>query len=173
MMKRERIIVIAMIIVAAYGAYTFLSKPDNTMLVESSKKRLSDLKEFVVEAATNLSNEYISATDQYIIEQAGKRWPQNPFLQTGALLTTEPFEARAEVSIESVKLSYTGFLQTSDKLLAIINGSEYERGDQLSEAGYYVKKISPRNVVIGIEKNSENIILPLDESVSISLEAKE
>jgi hypothetical protein len=173
MMKRERIIVIAMIIVAVYGAYTFLSKPDNTTLVEGSKKRLADLKEFVVEAATSLSNEYISATDQYIIEQAGKRWPQNPFLQTGALLTSEPFEAHAEVTIESVKLSYTGFLQTPDKLLAIINGSEYERGEQLNEAGYYIKKISPRNVVIGIENNSENIILPLDESVSISLEAKE
>jgi hypothetical protein len=111
--------------------------------------------------------------DQYIIEQAGKQWPQNPFLQTGAILTSEPFEARAEVTVDSIKLSYTGFLQTSDKLLAIINGSEYERGEQLSEAGYYIKKISPRTVVIGIRNNKHNITLPLDESVSISLEAKE
>lgn len=172
-MKRERIIVVVMIIVVVYGAYSFFSKPEEKRLVQSSKNKLADLKQFVVEAATSLSNEYISATDQYIIEQAGKRWPQNPFLQSGALLTSEPFEARAEVTIDSIKLSYTGFLQTSDKFLAIINGSEYERGEQLSEAGYYIKKISPRTVVIGIKNNKENITLPLDESVSISLEAKE
>jgi hypothetical protein len=172
-MNRERIIVIVMIIVVIYGAYSLFSKPEDTAIVEGSKKRMADLKQFVVEAATNLSNEYISATDQYIIEQAGKQWPQNPFLQTSALLTSEPFEARAEVTVESIKLSYTGFLQTSDKLLAIINGTEYEPGEQLSEAGYYIKRISPKHVVIGIKDNPENITLPLDESVSISLETKE
>ena len=172
-MKRERIIVIIMIIVVVYGAYSFFSKPEKTTLVHDSKSKLADLKQFVVEAATSLSNEYISASDQYIIEQAGKKWPQNPFLQSGALLTSEPFEARAEVTVDNIKLSYMGFLQTSDKLLAIINGSEYERGEQLSEAGYYIKKISPRTVVIGLKNNKENITLPLDESVSISLEAKE
>jgi hypothetical protein len=172
-MNRERIIVIAMIIVVIYGAYNFFSKPDDATIVEGSKKRMADLKQFVVEAATSLSNEYISATDQYIIEKAGKQWTQNPFLRTGSLLTSEPFEARAEVVVDSIKLSYTGFLQTSDKHLAIINGTEYERGEQLSEAGYYIKKISPKHVVIGIKNNTENITLPLDEPVSISLETKE
>jgi hypothetical protein len=173
MMNRERIIVIVMIIVVIYGAYSFFSKSEDTTIVEGSKKRISDLKQFVVEAATNLSSEYVSATDQYIIEKAGKQWSQNPFLQTASLLTSEPFEARAEVTVDSVKLSYTGFLQTSDRHLAIINGTEYEKGEQLSEAGYYIKKISPKHVVIGIRNNTENITLPLDESVSISLETKE
>lgn len=172
-MKRERIIVIAMIIVAIFGAYNFFSKPKDKALVQGSKKSLTDLKQFVVEAATSLSNEYISATDQYIIEKAEKVWPRNPFLQTGALLSSEPFQARAEVTTQSLRLSYTGFLQTSDKLMAIINGSEYERGEQLNEAGYYIKNISPRHVVIGIKTSSEIITLPLDESVSISLETKE
>jgi hypothetical protein len=173
MLNRERIIVIIMIIVVAYGAYNFMSKPKDTALVQGSQKRLADLKQFVVEAATSLSKEYVSAADQYIIEQAEKRWPQNPFLQTGNMLTSEPFEVRAEVTRENVQLSYTGFIQTPDKLLAIVNGLEYETGEQLNEAGYYIKKISPRNVVIGIENNQENIVLPLDEAVSISLEAKE
>ena len=173
MLNREKIIVILMVIVVAFGAYNLFSKPEDTVLVGGSQKKLADLKQFVVEAATSLSNEYISAADQYIIEQAEKRWPQNPFLQTGALLASEPFEARAEVTIESINLSYTGFIQTPDRLLAIINGFEYESGEQLNEAGYYIKKISPRNVVIGMVNNKQNIVLPLDESVSISLEAKE
>lgn len=173
MLNRERIIIIIMIIVVAYGAYTLMSKPEDTALVQGSPKKLADLKQFVVEAATSLSKEYVSAADKYIIEQAEKRWPRNPFLQTGSVLTSEPFEARADVTRESVQLSYTGFIQTPDKLLAIVNGLEYETGEQLNEAGYYIKKISPRNVVIGMENNQENIVLPLDEAVSISMESKE
>ena len=110
--------------------------------MESSKQTLAELKKFVVDAATNLSNEYISAADKYIIDQAEKVWPQDPFLQAGTLLTSEPFEARAEVTVQTVQMSYTGFLQTSDTLIAIINGTEYETGDQLIETGYYVKRIS-------------------------------
>jgi len=173
MLNRERIIVFIMIVVIAYGAYNFMSKPEDTAPVEGSPKKLADLKQFVVEAATSLSKEYVSASDQYVIEQAEKQWPQNPFLQTGSPLTSEPFEFRAEVTRENVQLSYTGFIQTPEKLLAIVNGIEYETGEQLNEAGYYIKKISPRNVIIGIQNNQENIVLPLDEAVSISLEAKE
>jgi hypothetical protein len=173
MLNRERIIVIIMIIVVIFGAYSFFSQPEESALVAGSQKRIADLKQFVVQAATNLSQEYISAADQYIIEQAEKRIPKNPFLQTGAVLASQPFEIKTEVATQKVQLAYTGFIQTPKKLIAIINGLEYETGEQLNEAGYYVKKISPRNVVIGMGKNKENIVLPLDESVGISLEAKE
>lgn len=173
MLNRERIIVILMIVVVIYGAYSFFSEPESPSLVAGSQKRLADLKQFVVQAAANLSQEYISAADQYVIEQAEKRIPKNPFLRTGAVLASQPFEIQTEAATETVQLSYSGFIQTPSKLIAIINGLEYETGEQLNEAGYFVKKISPRNVVIGSGKNKENIVLPLDESVGISLEVKE
>ena len=162
-----------MIIVIAYGGYSYYSDPGDNVIVEHSKEKLFELKKFVVDAATNLSHEYISAADKYIIDQAEKVWPQDPFLQSGAMLTSEPFEARSEVTVETVQIAYTGFLQTSDTLIAIINGVEYETGDQLNETGYYVKNILPNKIVLGIENNPATIVLPLDEPVNMSLEEKE
>ena len=173
MANREKIILLAMIIVVAYGGYSYFSDSGDNPIVESSNQTLSEMKKFVIDAATNLSNENISAADKYIIDQAEKVWPQDPFLQSGARLTSEQFEARAEVTVETVQISYTGFLQTSDALIAIVNGTEYETGDQLNETGYYVKRILPTKIVLGLENNSDTTILPLDEPVNISLEEKE
>lgn len=162
-----------MIIVIAFGGYTYFFTSGDDTTTGKSKQSLSELKEFVVDAATNLSNETISSADKYIIDQAEKVWPQDPFLQAGTHLTSEPFKASAEVKVQTVQISYTGFLQTSDALIAIVNNSEYETGDQLNETGYYVKKILPNKIVLGIEDNPDTIILPLDEPVNMSLEEKE
>ena len=173
MLNRERIIIILMIVVVAYGAYSLLLAPGNKSSTSGSQGKMTELKNFVVDAATSLTSESVSAVDKYIIEQADKAWPDSPFLQTGNLLTSQPYEAKAEVKMESIKMAYTGFLQTDTSLLAIVNGMEYETGEQLSEEGYYIKSISPNKVVIGVENNPKTIILPLDEDVSIQKEAKE
>lgn len=173
MANREKIILLVMISVIAFGGYTYFSNSGTRTLIDNSKQNLSELKSFVIGAATSLSNEYISAADRYIIDQAEKVWPQDPFLQTGTRLTSEPFEARAEVTVQTVQISYTGFLQTSDALIAIVNGTEYETGDQLNETGYYVKRILPTKIVLGIENNPDTIILPMYEPVNMSLEEKE
>ncbi|MBW2177555.1 MAG: hypothetical protein JRH03_11510 [Deltaproteobacteria bacterium] len=173
MLSRERIIVLLMIVAVTYGAYSLFLAPDDKTPVDGSQKQMAELKNFVVDAATKLSSEYVSAADKYIIEQAEKTWPQSPFLQSGAILTTQPFEAKVEVKVEKMKLSYTGFLQVEDSLLAVVNGMEYETGEQLNQAGYYIKSISPAKVVIGIANNPKTIILPLDEDVSVQKESKE
>jgi hypothetical protein len=173
MANREKIILVVMVLVIAYGGYTYFSNSDNDAGINNSKENLSELKKFVIGAATNLSQDYISAADKYIIEQAEKVWPQDPFLQVGKRLTSEPFEARAEVTVQTVQISYTGFLQTSDTLIAIVNGTEYGTGDQLDETGYYVKKILPTKIVLGAENNPDTITLPLDEPINMSLEEKE
>ena len=173
MANREKFIILVMLIVVAYGGYSYFWDSGDKTIVDSSKQTIAELKKFVVSAATSLSSEYISAADKYIIDQAEKVWPQDPFLQTGALLTSEPFQAHAEVTVQTVQISYTGFLKTPDSLIAIINGSEYETGDQINETGYYVKNIFPTKIILGIENNPDTIILPLDEPVNMSLEEKE
>ena len=162
-----------MIVVVIYGAYNLFLAPGDNSSAPGSQERMAELKNFVVDAATNLTSESVSAVDKYIIDQAEKAWPDSPFLQSGSVLTTQPFEAKAEIKVESIKLAYTGFLQTDNSFLAIVNGMEYETGEQLSAAGYYIKSISPSKVVIGMENNPKTIILPLDEDVSVQKEAKE
>lgn len=174
MLNRERIIVILMIIAVIYGAYSLFFAQGDQPSPQGPKEKMTELKNFVVDAATHLSSEAVSAADKYIIEKAEQTWPDSPFLQSGSKLTSQPYTARkVEVKRERVKMVYTGYLQIGDSLLAVVNGKEYETGEQLREAGYYVKNISPHRVVIGIENNSKTIILPLDEDVSIQKQAKE
>ena len=170
MLNRERIIILLMLIVVAYGVYNFFFASDEQTLVTSSRQTLAELKNFVIDAATNLSNEYISAADKYIIDQAEKVWPQDPFLKAAVPLTSEPFQASAEVTVQTVQMYYTGYLQTTDKQIAIVNGSEYETGEQLSDAGYYVKRIMPNKIILGIDNSPDTITVPLDEPVNVSLE---
>lgn len=162
-----------MIIVVAYGGYTYFSDSGVKTALDNPQRDLSELKKFVIGAAKNLANESISAADRYIIDQAEKVWPQDPFLQTGIPLTSEPFKASATVTVQRVQMAYTGFLQTSDSLIAIVNGTEYETGDHLNETGYYVKRILPSRIVLGVENKPDTITLPLDEPVNMSLEEKE
>ncbi len=58
MANREKIILLVMIIVVAYGGYTFFSNSGTKTIIDNSKQNLSELKNFVIGAATNLSNEY-------------------------------------------------------------------------------------------------------------------
>jgi len=171
MVTRQRVILLLMVAVILYGVYNFFFSRPETTVVKSSMKRLEELKTFVVDAATNLSREYVSAADRYIIQQAEKAWPRNPFLQTGELLKSKPVEARAGVSIETVQLAYTGFLQISDRFLAIVNGMEYEVGEQLAEVGYFVENITPAAVVIRSESSPKKIVLALDEATDVVLKS--
>ena len=112
-----------MITAIIYGVYSIFLAPGDKSPVQGSQEKMTELKNFVVDAATNLSSESVSAADKYIIEQAEKAWPESPFLQSGNMLTSQPFEAKADVKVERIKLAFTGFLQTENSLLAIVNGS--------------------------------------------------
>ncbi|MCG6911842.1 MAG: hypothetical protein LJE94_17220 [Deltaproteobacteria bacterium] len=174
MLNRERIIILLMLVVVLYGIYNFFLAPGDNVPARDSSQNLADLKKFVVDAATNLASEHVSAADQYVIQKAENAWPDSPFLQSGAILASQQSEVKVEeAAFETVTLAYTGYIQVEDSLLAIVNGMEYESGEQLGEAGYYVKSISPEKVVIGVANNPQTIILPLDEDVSVRKEAKE
>ena len=54
-----------------------------------------------------------------------------------------------------------------DHSLAIINGIEYEAGDELDFGGHIVKSISPKRVVVGPAGDATNFILPLEENKTL------
>jgi hypothetical protein len=52
-----------------------------------------------------------------------------------------------------------------DRKLAIINGVEYETGEELKFAGYIVERIEPLKVVIRDKEKQTIIIVPIKEEV--------
>ena len=67
MAKREKIILLVMIIVIAFGGYTYFFSSKTKTIIDDSNRNLSDLKDFVIGAATNLSNEYITLVFSMIV----------------------------------------------------------------------------------------------------------
>jgi hypothetical protein len=173
MTTREKIIVGIMILTVIYGAYSLLfSGAAQVTTPVAQKESVADLQKFVINVAKKLQQTAPSVTQLHGIEQAGRNWQKDPFLESVAPLTAElkrsvPVEApkKAPKLVEKKPdLHYSGYLQMGAKRMAIINGMEYEEGEMLPAAGYFIRSISPKSVVVGKIGESKSHVLPLDET---------
>ncbi len=165
MAKRERIILIVMGLVVLYGIYSlFFSSPPKGVNVKL-KKSTGEIKKFVTDMTDVLKDDF-SRQQRYIIAQAKAEWPKDPFWITKVLAKTDiVVENTRKTTASKEEFAYTGYLEMGERKLAIINGIEYEMGDQMEGEGPIVKEIDPLRVVIGPPDNNENdIILLLDET---------
>ena len=165
MAKRERIILIVMGLVVLYGIYSlFFSSPAKVANVKLEKST-GEIKKFVKDMTDVLKDDF-SRQQRYIIAQAKAEWPKDPFWITKVLAKTDiVVENTRKTAATEEEFAYTGYLKMGDRKLAIINGIEYEMGDQLEREGHFVKEIDSLRVVIGLPDNNENnIILLLDET---------
>jgi hypothetical protein len=170
MTNREKIIVGLMLLTVVYGVYTVFFEGKGGVepaAAISSAKDLENLNAFITKVA-DASKASLSGEDKYIIERAETEWKQDPLISVN--LTNKPeseIEKNKEitkVSIPDLKVSYTGFMQMGDKILAIINGLEYSAGDQLEQGDYMVRSITPSQVVIVSTRDSkQRFVFPLEE----------
>ena len=165
MAKREKIIIVLMVAAILYGVYNFfLTSPPETTTEVSEVMGIEALNKFVVGAAQELFSEKSADVDSYIISQAQAEWTHDPFYLSATSISAQ--KAAKDVAAgaqKEVRLAYTGFIEVANKRMAIINDLEYETGEALNQPGYYVKLITPKRVVLGIEGEIENVILPLEE----------
>lgn len=162
-----------MIIAILVGGYfTFFTSPSTTD-IERGGKGLEDLNKFVADVVKNQNENNLSEADNYVIKLASSGWKGEPFVKPQLFVKPEEPEEDDEeeeeiITAQQLKLIYSGYLEVIDKKLAIINGIEYEIGEKLDNGDYYVKKIFPNRVVIGIQKGKQELIIPLDETDTIS-----
>ncbi len=166
MSRREKIILIVMVLVIIGGAYSFFFSSSETK-DKDKKKAGGDLNRFVTEMADKLQKKDVSQTYKYIIARAQAEWTKDPFLPSEVDVTTKPgskgYDETGGPFGRDVNFIYSGYLNISNQKLAIINGVEYEVGENLEKAGYFVKSISPKQAVIGVKEGNNTIVLPLQE----------
>jgi hypothetical protein len=63
----------------------------------------------------------------------------------------------------AVKIIYSGYVDTGRKQLAIINGWEYEAGDELDIEGYVLKSVTPSRVLITNRKTGGELYVPIQD----------
>ena len=154
-----------MSIVVVFGIYNFLfssGAPKNPTFTVTG---VAETNKFIADVAKSLKDDF-TETNMYIIRQARSEWGQDPFWH----IERRP-ETKAEVIVESKKevtaqesRVYSGYLEMGEQKLAIINGSEYELGDELGRGGPVIKSIDPKQVIIAVPGTADEMILPLKET---------
>jgi len=162
MSKREKIIVFLMVLSLVYGFYVFyIEAPAKKGTLEKNSK-LESLNKFISHIA-NLTKESLSEIDSYIIEKAPKQWDKDPLLSSDTKFQFKAENTEEALSALKINIKYTGYLKMGAKNIAILNGLEYEEGEELENSGFIIRKILPDQVILEIKGKQKEITIPLEE----------
>jgi hypothetical protein len=143
--KRQIIILAVAGVFALYAAYELLlAGPSNkkTQLVASA----SDNASFADALRSDIMSNKITAADTYVAEIAETQWGKNPFWDATSY---REFVGKGATNVKAgPSIVYSGYVDTGQKKMAIINGWEYEAGQPLDVEGYLLKKVTPSRVLI-------------------------
>jgi hypothetical protein len=169
MSKREKVILIIMALTVVYGFYAlFLENPSSGQpKLAAAKNKLDTFNKFITSVAT-LVKGGISEEETYIIDNIPVKWTKDPLLNTKKEVAFKPEkekldEAKKEATAQELGIVYSGFLNMGNRNLAIINGIEYEKGENLPDGGHIVEQIYPNRVVVGMHGSKKKITVKLEE----------
>jgi len=160
MSKREKVLLGLMGLALLYGLYALLLAPaptTNNSGLQAKGAPSSDLARQIVEG---LEKDALSQTEIYILAKVEPEWSQDPFLGKPFLCVAEL--PKTEQSPE-IQLTYSGYVVAGNKALAIINGIEYQTGDELELGGYTVMSMDPEKVVLQPRGKKGVVIVPFVE----------
>lgn len=168
MTKREKIILIIMFLTIIWGWYILFydpgqSSPPKASAVDTAgqdKKMLADLTQ-------KLAQQTPTASEKHVLALAKDPWTKDPFLSSvsGLRPEKETSERKSNDKPSPVLANwvYSGYLEVAGKRLAIINGLEYEEGESLFPAGYYLEQVEKSHITIGVVGKQITFTLPLTE----------
>ena len=152
-----------MVVTVILGVYMmFFESPQKTSAINTAGARELELLNTFITKVAEKTKTGPSKEQAYILNKAQTLWKQDPFVE---LEIKKEREDTGPEPVLDAKVKYTGFLQMGDRRLAIINGMEYEAGDQLEQGGFVIRRILPNHVVVVPPgKNKKTMILPMEET---------
>jgi len=164
MAKREKIILAIMAVVVLYGAWEFLM-PKTTRRPPAGASKATADSAFVAQMNETLKQLNASQAHEHVMKQAAEAWPADPFGPEPSFVAAEtaalPEQAPAP---RQAKVAYTGFLRVGEKVMAIINGMEYEPGETIEPDGLVLEQIAPHQVVLKSAGQNGKLTVPLEEN---------
>lgn len=158
--KRQIIILVIAALFVLYAAYEYLIAGPAGEKVKTGTNS-AEINTFVSGLQNNLIKDITAGADVYIIGRAEANWQKNPFWERRSYKEWAAREGVAGVSAS--KIIYSGYVDSGNKKLAVINGLEYRVGEQLELEGYILKGITPSKVLI-VNKNTGNELeIPIQE----------
>jgi hypothetical protein len=158
MKKREKIILAVMGVALLCAAYVFLSDRSSPQTNVVTEQNLASVKAFSAQLTEDLKKDILTGLDRYVLERAEAEWASDPFL--GKKLSSAVETAGGAAGGQPGIFAYSGYLEAGRKKLAIINGMEYQVGEQLEPGGYVVLSIDPEKVILEDIGKHGQITLP-------------
>jgi hypothetical protein len=158
MSKREKIILVVVAIAAlAAGYIQFLAPSDkgDGVNIEEVKKELAT---FVTSTSAVVAQAKPSDRALYTIAVTRKPWDRDPFIEG-----EESIYLKKAPDITFPDFSYTGFVAAGMRRLAVIDGMEYEVGQELDPPEFVLRNIFPDKVIIGVKDNELETTVKLVE----------
>ena len=157
MAKREKIILVLMIIAVAYAGYIYLFDSSTQQKLPSLDKQA--LQGEIDNVKTMLVAQKLNDVQDYKVTQALAEWTDSPFYDRSRFESEGSGKRQFEPDPEVIKLfTYTGFVEVGYTKLAIVNGLEYKVEEELDIPNYFVAGIFRDKTVIE-ERNATNDVL--------------
>ncbi len=160
--KQQIIILCITLLVVMYGGYELLIKKSRKV-VNPDAGRKQELSNFMASLGAGTGGSSSMSRQAHIVNRAEAVWKGDPFLRPGIFKDWMKVKAAAKALPEKISFTYTGYVETGRKAMAIINGIEYGVGDTLDIGGYAVKSISPERVVIEKKSDGSSMDIPINE----------
>lgn len=159
MEKREKIILLLMLVALGYGAYLYLFSDEEVTSVKDIVN-MDELNRVKNEVDKKLNEHPLTDLERYRLKMAERAFIKDPFYDR-----TKDVVAEDEAAIDTqlppdVVLRYTGYISIRGELYAIVNDMEYQEGEELDIAvpGFYVFEISENKIVIGKKDENDEIV---------------
>ena len=154
-----------MAVAILYGIYDFYIAPGTKSASINSEKKTAELEAFMADITAKMTKKSLSAADLYVIERAETEWQRDPFYEKKSFRDWKMLkEPKADKDSKTEPgFNYSGYLKFDKKEMAIVNGIEYESGNNLETEGYVLEKIYPDRVVIVNKKSRSRIEAHLQE----------
>ena len=163
MKQRQKIILLLTGLAVLYGAYELLLRGSARSVAGSPRQQVEEAKAFVKAMDGFLTVGDASVIDTYKISRAVTGWSEDLFMRSELPLRSKDEPESGQAEAEPVNLRFTGYLETADRRLAVINGREYEVGEHLGEGGYFLRSVSRTRATVGRRGDKISIALPLLE----------
>jgi hypothetical protein len=154
MSKRERIILgvmgAAILVSLAYLLWPAAAPPSPEMTPE----KLADSKKAGEAQLSALERIQLSAREIHAVTGGQQPWPRDPL---------GPKPPEPEVAVDRDKFRYSGFVRVGARSLAVINGREYQAGEQLESGGFEVLEITPEAVVLQGGPHNGTVRIPYQD----------
>ncbi len=165
--KRSDFLFFVISVALLYGVYYLFIEPQAITTDRYVGKQSLELQAYMVEITTKLKKKSSSSVNSSIIERSEAVWLNDPFYDTisyGELTMTEALVG-ADSAAQREDFTYSGFLNTDVKKIAIINDLEYEVGETivLTTGMYVLEDIHPTKVIIGNKVNKDSRVIHLQE----------